>query len=404
MRFTLAALVLLTATAAGAQSFAVGSFPTNPASTLSINNSVAPVSFVNYTNRAQTAGTVSRASVLWSKACAGAFKVVFLRPGTSPTVFTVVAQRGPFDAVAGRNEVALVPPVALNENDVLAVVQMQSFSACGTVAVAGVPFGESATFLAASDVSSGNPPVGAAFYPAGIPAAVAYGPDPLVVRVVPVAGALQGATAFFRTALQMSNVTNNPITGKLVFHPAAKAAAPGDPTLAFTIREAQTIAFPDVITSMGTSGLGSLDILTDSGATPLVTARVFSDGGAAGTTGLATEALAPATALDDLQTGYLLTPPDLVNFRMNIGIRTLDAGATVLIALYDANGSNKGFRTQTLPANYFVQGLATDFTNTTALPANGRIAVTVSAGSAFVYSTIVDNRTSDSTLTYARSR
>ena len=62
-----------------------------------------------------------------------------------------------------------------------------------------------------------------------------YNSDPLLVKVLPAAGAVQGFGAFFRTSLQLFNASNAAMTGKLVFHKAGQSAADSDPSLAFTI-------------------------------------------------------------------------------------------------------------------------------------------------------------------------
>src|SRR5262249_42959952 len=173
---------------------------------------------------------------------------------------------------------------------------------------------------------------------------------------LPAAGAVQGATAFFRTSLQLQNTTSTSINGKFVFHKAGQSAAPGDPSLSFTAAPGQVLSYPDIITTMGSSGLGSLDVLTTGGVLPFVTARVFNDGGSAGTSGFTEDAVSPDETVDLSTHGYLVIPPDLTNYRMNIGVRTLDSGATLNIVLYGANGTVRATRNGvTYPPNYFEQ-------------------------------------------------
>jgi hypothetical protein len=156
---------------------------------------------------------------------------------------------------------------------------------------------------------------------------------------------------------------------------------------------------------MGTSGLGSLDILTTGGNAPIATARVFSDNGAVlGTSGFSEEGLSPNDALDFFSRGILLIPADLTNFRMNIGVRTLDSGASLDVATYDSAGTLRG--TRTLPAygaNVFDQVPVATFTGVSSPPPGGYIliALNVFGGRAFVYSSVIDNRTSDSTYRLA---
>jgi hypothetical protein len=52
-----------------------------------------------------------------------------------------------------------------------------------------------------------------------------------------------------------------------------------------------TLNYADILVSMNQSGLGSLDILTTGSPTPIATARIFNDAGAAGTNGFSEEAV-----------------------------------------------------------------------------------------------------------------
>jgi hypothetical protein len=237
---------------------------------------------------------------------------------------------------------------------------------------------------------------------------MAYNADPVLVRVLPAAGAVQGIGAFFRTSLQIFNVTFStaPITGKLVFHRAGVPGSDSDPSLPFTIGVRQTLSFPDVVAAMGVSGLGSLDVFTNGGQELVVSARIFSDAGDSGTSGFTEEGLAPSEARRIVfgkgsLAGVLLLPADLTNFRMNVGVRSLESGATLTVRTYDAGGTLVTTRSDvTYSANYFEQAMASQFTGLSTLPAGGSIIISVS-GSAFIYGTITDNRTQDSSMRMA---
>jgi hypothetical protein len=371
----------------------------------------APVTYVNLSARATAAGTVNKATVAWGAACSNAFKIVFLRQNLgSVATFTVVATRGPFNSTGGRNDVTLTPPVTLAQGDLIGVVQLLPLATCGSVRTQSYASSNTGyNLITVADMSTNGGTVGTSSnYASGISiGAIAYNADPLLVRVFPAAGAVQGSSAFFRTSLQLLNPTTTTITGNLVFHKQLQSASPGDPSLAFTLAVGQVISYLDVITSMGTSGLGSLDIVTNGGNAPIASARVFSDNGSVlGTSGFSLEGVSPNDALDYFSRGILLIPSDLTNFRMNIGVRTLDTGATLDVATFDSTGALRG--TRTLPAygpNVFDQMPAATFTGTT-LPAGGWIVITfnVFGGRAFVYSSVIDNRTSDSTFRLADIR
>src|SRR3954452_15184444 len=286
VRSTFAVLITLIAVSLAAQPVTVGVQIGDQGGTATITT-VPPATYVNLADTAPVAGTVNKASVSWSGTCSNGFKIVILRQAfLSVAAFQVVATRGPFNAVSGRNEVTLSPAINLLAGDLIGVVQLQSNAACGSILTQDLPNkGEGYTLITTADMSASGGTIGSSSaYTSGLLiGAIAYNSDPLLVRIIPAAGALPSATAFFRTSLQLLNPSTTTITGKLVFHKQLQSPSPSDPSLPFTIGSRQTTSFPDVITTMGTSGLGSLDIVTNGGAAPIASARVFSDGGTAGT-------------------------------------------------------------------------------------------------------------------------
>ncbi|HEX3110916.1 MAG TPA: hypothetical protein VHU41_17585, partial [Thermoanaerobaculia bacterium] len=190
--------------------------------------------------------------------------------------------------------------------------------------------------------------------------------------------------------------------GRLVYHPQGRPAASNDPSAQFNIPPGGTTSFTDVVTQMGQTGLGSMDVMMSQGALPVITTRVFADNGAAGTLGFTEDTIAPEHAIPFGQYGVLTLPADLVNFRMNIGVRSLDGGATLVVSYYDAGGHNILITpAKTYPANYFEQIPVSDFLGTTNLIANGSMQIYVNGGSAIVYASTTDNRTQDSSIKIA---
>ena len=153
---------------------------------------------------------------------------------------------------------------------------------------------------------------------------------------------------------------------------------------------------------MGRSGLGSADIEVASGSVPVATVRVFNDAGAAGTTGFTEEPMRSEDALRPGQSGVLLLPADLTNFRFNLGVRTLDGGATAILTLRDASGAVVVIVSRAFPATYHEQRSASAFLEVSALPAGGSIEIAVTSGAAIFYGATVDNRTGDPSLQIAR--
>jgi hypothetical protein len=409
VRNAIAIVVFLVASSLAAQPLTVGTQIVDSGSTATITSG-APVTYVNLSDGATANGTVNKATVAWSATCSNAFKIVFLRQTFhSVATFTLVATRGPFNAVSGRNQVPLSPPVSVNQGDYIGVVQLLPVATCGSIRTQSFPNGTGYNLVTTADMSTSGGASGASSnYASGLSiGAIAYTTDPVLVRVIPAAGAVQGSSAFFRTSLQLLNPTSTTITGNLVFHKQLQSASPGDPSLAFTLSAGKTISYPDVIASMGTAGLGSLDIVTNGGDAPIASARVFSDGGSVvGTSGFSEEGVSPNDALDFFSGGILLIPADLTNFRMNIGVRTLDPGATLDVATFDSSGNFVATRTVPYGANVFDQVPVSTFTGVATVPPGGyiRIGFNVFGGRAFVYSSVIDNRTSDSTFRLADIR
>jgi photosystem II stability/assembly factor-like uncharacterized protein len=221
-------------------------------------------------------------------------------------------------------------------------------------------------------------------------------------RILPVVGSTPGANGtFFRTSVQLNNPGSATMTGRIVFHPSGAVGSETDPALSYSLTPGQTQSISDLLPAMGASGLGSADIEITSGGTLAVTARVFNDAGASGTTGFTESAMPAEEAIPPGQKGVLLIPSDLTAARFNVGIRTLDEGASVNIALRNAAGDLLGSSPRVLPPNYHAQRDAPGFLGVAELPPGGSISVFVNSGAAIVYGAAVDNITGDPSLQIA---
>lgn len=224
-------------------------------------------------------------------------------------------------------------------------------------------------------------------------------------QFLPVVGSTAGiGTSFFRTSVQLHNPATIPVSGRIVFRPSGTTGSNGDPSLDFTLAPGQTLTIPDLLPAMGTSGLGSADISTtvgSGGSLPIVSARVFNDAGAAGTTGFGFNALTPGDAIQSGHRGVLTIPADLTNFRMNIGVRTLAADVLMTLTVRDAAGAVAAVVPKFFRGTYHEQQAASAFLNGLPLPPGGSITALVEAGSAILYGATVDNRTGDPSLQIA---
>lgn len=363
---------------------------------------LAPLTIISVSRPSLTSGTVDRATVIWTGApaagCTNAFKIKFFR-ATSSNGVQVLAERGPFEAKQGINNVSLNPPVNIQADDMIGVTQLQS-RACGGVVNRRTDMNE-VWGSAPGDPASGT--VNNIDYTHGlVPSVRATSEASPVYGFLPVVGSTQGGFgSLFRTSVQLTNRGNVEITGRLTFHRAGVSGAANDPSVVYTLRPNETQTIEDVVAATGTSGLGSLDVITTSGYAPDVTARIYNDGGSAGTSGFTEEVMTPYEAMHRFVRGSLTIPGDLTNFRMNVGIRSLEQGVELNIIQYDASGVPTGlFLKRTYPANYFEQMTVSQFIDGAAVAPGGYLVVQIENGSAFVYGTVTDNRTNDSSIRF----
>jgi hypothetical protein len=220
--------------------------------------------------------------------------------------------------------------------------------------------------------------------------------------IVPAVASTEGVLGSnFKTSVQLHNPTDGEIEGRFVFHPQGIAAAPGDPSLYYLLEPRETVAFMDLLPTMGAAGLGSLDLITPQGEAPVSLVRVYNDAGADGTAGLFEERVAPLDAPGPGMTPVLIAPISLDRSRFNIGIRSLAEGATLTATVRHSDGSVAGSRTLSYPPDEFVQSEASGLLGV-ALAANDSIAFHIDAGSAVIYGATTDNTTQDPSVQFAK--
>ena len=211
--------------------------------------------------------------------------------------------------------------------------------------------------------------------------------------IVPVVGSTRGqSNANFKTELQLANGTDVPMAGWLVLHPQGNARR-------YELQPHTTLSFSDVVADLGASGLGSLDVLTDRGLVPTIVARAFDDQ-PTGTTGVTVPAVAAFNVLGGIDVATLIVPHDLVKYRFNIGVRTLNAGASFEMIVRSTTGTERHRRILTFDEDHFEQQPG-DLLAGTPLQPDDSIQIAIKSGSAIVYATTVDNRTNDSSIQIA---
>lgn len=359
-----------------------------------------PLTLIATSRPALAAGTVNSVTLRWIGApptgCSNAVKIKFFRTGTSGTL-QVIASHGPFNVQNGINTFAVLA-VAVNAGDWIGVTQLSN--TCGGIAqayadrshIVGVTFTDPTPTATGVNYSTGR-----------LLNIVATTDAEYVYGYFIVVGSLRGSFGSdFKTSAQLANVSNSTITGKLVFHSAGVPTQASDPSINYSIPAFRTVSYNDVVQAIGATGLGTMDLVITSGYPPDVTMRIYNDEGAVnGTSGLTEELLTPFQAHNLFESGSLTIPTDLTAFRLNIGYRTLTAGARMFITVFDANGSFVDSTERDFPPNTFNQDSAAGFAQTTGLPPGGRITFQITAGSAFVYGAVTDNRTNDPNLRFA---
>jgi hypothetical protein len=211
--------------------------------------------------------------------------------------------------------------------------------------------------------------------------------------IVPVVGSTRGqSNANFKTELQMANGTDVAMAGWLVLRPQSAFRR-------YELPPHTTLSFADVVADLGATGLGSIDVLVDQGLVPTIVARAYDDQ-PTGSTGVTVPAVAIGSVLSGVDVATLIVPRDLALYRFNIGVRALNAGATLALIVRGPTGAERHRRTVTFDDDHFEQQPGDTFTGATLQP-NDSIEIHVVAGSAIVYATTVDNRTNDSSIQIA---
>jgi hypothetical protein len=386
---------------AAAQTITVGSLPVFP--NFGFNATPVQLTAVDLAFPSTGTGTMTQATFTWSSVpCAATVKIKFFR--RSGDTLTFLAERGPFDATANTETVALSPAVPVQAGDLIGIARVAS---CGSPV--GLSPGAAGGHVAFSgDISTSVAIASGTTTPNTSLAVTATGsgtvtPPANPASIVPVVISSPGAPpSNFRVAVQLHNPSATIVTGQLVYHPQLVPASASDPALPYSINPGQTQFLGDVLAVLGQSGIGSLDVVVTTGSAPVVSVRVYNDGGALGTNGFTEDAFKPSEALSAGARGVLVAPFDTVLFRYNVGVRTLGSGAAVTITVRDSAGIVQRTVTRTFTPNTFQQTDAATFTGGP-LAANQSITIDVMSGSLFLYGATADNRTQDPALQFARN-
>ena len=387
---------------ARAETITAGSLPVFP--NFGFNPSPVLLTAVDLSFPSTGNGTMTSATFVWSSApCAGTVKIKFFRRSGDALFF--VAERGPFDVNGTTQTVALTPPVAVQAGDLVGIARVASCGSptglspggpSGLVAFSGdiatsvaISSGTSAANSTLAVMASGSATGTSGTNPAGV--------IPVVISSPGVPG------SNFRVAVQLCNPSATLITGRLVYHPQGVSASASDPALPYAIDAGQTQFLGDVLAALGQTGIGSMDVVTTTGAAPVAAVRVYNDGGALGTSGFTEDSWKPSEALSAGMRGALVGPFDTVLFRYNVGVRTLAGGATIAVTVRNSAGAILRSLSRSYPPNFFQQVDVATFLGSLPLGSNQSITIDVVSGSLFLYGATADNRTNDPALQFAKN-
>lgn len=402
--FAVLVVLFLAAVPVGAQPVTVGSLVFENGDSIPFGERT----YIDFSNPAIADGTVNRATLRWledtGKVCAGSFRVRFFRPGPAGLLgsMTMVADIGPFESRQGLVTVNL-GSVAVKKGDLIGLAAL--LNGCGGIWLANSPRRGDIVYALEGDFKGGVVNTNVTSYNARL-SIIAHDSTRYLAGVVPVVGSVDGGFGSkFRTSLVVTNASNQPLVGNLLFHPAGVSGGAGDKSLEFDLAADQSVSFADVVASLGKSGLGSIDVLV-TGSLPVVTTSIFDDAGTEGTSGFSQDLVHLEDMLEAGHTGVMPLLTDPANFRMNVGVRTVKA-TTLYATVYDASGKFVGETTRrTYPALFFEQvALSTFFSGITNIPTGGKaVIVVVSGGPVVLYASTTDNRTNDPRLQMITAR
>lgn len=336
-------------------------------------------------------GQLDSIHVYWTKVdCVDAFKVKFFhRRGDTLVLYD---ERGPYASYQNDASTLFVPPISIQQGDLIGVARLNGCGEPGLYAYPPFPYGSTGRHLVFAGDVSGNVNVSNAVVSNNN--VMVYGSGVLTAKidhVIPVAGSVDGAFgSHFKTRVQLLNPeAYQTITGTIFFHPAGQGGSQSDPSISYSIAPGHVVTYDDVVAATGATGLGSIDFLTRF-SMPVVIAKVSTDQG----TGFGIDVAKTDSAMGGGAIGYMVLPPDPEKERFNVGIRTLDGDTSFRAILKTRDGTTEATVTKSYPPNFFEQlPAATLFGQ----PVHGddTIEIDMIEGHAIIYGATTDNKTND---------
>ncbi|HEU4523173.1 MAG TPA: hypothetical protein VFT12_14285, partial [Thermoanaerobaculia bacterium] len=208
----------------------------------------------------------------------------------------------------------------------------------------------------------------------------------------PVAGSVPGAFGSqFSTGVQIHNPSSEPLAISVAFR--------GSSLREMTIAPFVTVGFDDIVSELGATGMGGLDITSPAGIRPVIVTRIYSisdDGEASATI----DAVPTAEVLSSGEEAVVVAPHQPSISRFNIGLRALAEGMRVMAVIRDRSGVIRHTTTLALAPDSFRQDgasvlLGYEFSG------DESVVFRVLDGSGLIYGVWTDNTTHDPAVQYA---
>jgi hypothetical protein len=306
------------------------------------------VTLIDFSRPATAAGSYDSATVYWvagtRRSLRRRFQVEVL-PAESRRIDRPHA-RGHARAVRrnpGLVTVTLHPPVSLLKGDLLALTELLDAS-CGAVALNVSGTGTRTVGFFGDDPGATISTCGheAFFIPEALGAIATAGGTEVRSGIVTGVGSVHGASnSSFKTGTQIFNPGSAPISGRLVFHPIGQPGSSSDPSLPYSIPSFQATSIADLVGAIGTTGLGSIDVIANASYAPLIATHVFNDAGDAGTAGFTEPPFGGDQYVLEANEGAFLFARGSREYRMNVGVRSLAENCLVNIVLTNSTGGFK---------------------------------------------------------------
>jgi hypothetical protein len=203
--------------------------------------------------------------------------------------------------------------------------------------------------------------------------------------LIPIAGSTAGGNnRQYRTSALLANPDPTEISGDIVFHPAGVPPSSSDARYGYRLGPYESQSLPDVMASIGATGIGSVEIVPEVGIVPASVFRIEN-----GERAFVVPAVGPDSVMSAGTHSAVKMPSDTARFRTNVGVRTFAAGAEIWVCMHDADGTYiRGFTRYFAPDTVVQMPVAELMGGE--VTADQMVMFTVNGGSAVIFVSTID--------------